>query len=360
LLLERNYQDLTIQSNIQKNTIFEVKMNFDPFIPTGLAIFIGLLAASWWGSWSVSLKYLGDYPLEAFYLTLFGASMILVWGVGFILDGGALVGNIRDVLADDPARVMVSFICGVLYVVGLQISLRVIKVIGLAVTSPIQSTINLVAGTTASVILGGIPETMTMTRVVFAAIFLLAAINLTMSAGRIRNKAQGESEINTGLSQDPKIMSRSVILLILSSLFIPAYTIAISFGLKSITQPNGMAVMPFMAVLCTGSFTGVMFSSGITLTRKKQWGVFREVGLNIHKWGLISSVAHYGGNIIHTFATRNLSAAVSWPLGVTSGLWTQIWGLVYGEFKGSPRLGYLLLFGGFLSYVIGVVFISAP
>jgi hypothetical protein len=106
--------------------------------------------------------------------------------------------------------------------------------------------------------------------VILAAIFLVVAINLTMTAGRIRNKAQSDAKINTGFSQDPKIMARSVSLLLLSSLFIPAYAIAIFFGLKSITQPIGMAVMPFMAVLCTGAFMGVMIISGSTLTRKKQ------------------------------------------------------------------------------------------
>jgi hypothetical protein len=110
------------------------------------------------GAWFVSLKYLGDYPLEAFYITVFSTSIVVVWGWGFILDGGALVGNIIDVFVDDPNRVLVTFICGVLHVVGMQISIQVVKVIGLAVTSPIQGSINLIAGRTASVLLGGIPE----------------------------------------------------------------------------------------------------------------------------------------------------------------------------------------------------------
>ncbi len=335
-------------------------MNFDPTIPTGAAIFMGLLAASWWGSWFIALKYLHGYPLEAFYITLFVSSMVIVWGAGFIMDGPALLGNMRAIWAIDPARVYVTFLCGVLYVAGIQISLRVVQVIGLSVTSPIQSSINVVSGTLVTALVGGIPERLTVARIVLAAVFLLAAIILTMTAGRIRNIAQREADLDTGLSKDPKVLVRSIFLIIAGSAFIPAYSFAISYGLKSITQPNGMAVMPFMAVLCTGAFVGSLLICGTILTVKKQWGVFLQHGFKIHKLGIISGAAHYGGNIIHTFATRNLSAVVSWPLGLSGGLWSQFWGLVYGEFKGSPRIGYILLAAGFLSYIVGVFIISSP
>ena len=335
-------------------------MNFDPEIPTGVAILLGLLAASWWGSWFIALKYLHGYPLEAFYITLFVTSMVIVWGAGFILDGPALIQNMRDVWAVDPSRVYITFICGFLYVTGIQISLRVVQVIGLSVTAPIQSSINVISGFLVTAIVGGIPENLTILRIFLAAFFLLAAVLLTMTAGRIRNKAQIDAHLDTGLSKDPKVLIRSVFLIILGSAFIPAYSFAISYGLKSITQPNGMAVMPFMAVLCTGAFVGSLLICGTILTIKKQWGVFFEYGFKTHKLGILSGVAHYGGNIIHTFATRNLSAVVSWPLGFTGGLWTQVWGLAFGEFKGSPRRGYFLLFAGFASYIIGVFIISSP
>ncbi|MBN2044354.1 MAG: hypothetical protein JW757_04970 [Anaerolineales bacterium] len=335
-------------------------MNFDPIIPTGVAIFMGLLAASWWGSWFIALKHMGDYPLEAFYLTLFGSSMVLVWGVGFILDGDMLIKNILDVWRTEPSRVSITIICGVLYVTGMQISLRVVKLIGLSITAPIQASINVVSGTIVTALVGGIPAHLTIPRIVLAAVFLLAAILLAMTAGRIRNRAQVEARLDTGLSKDPKVLVRSFFLLLVGSAFVPAYSLAISYGLKSITQPNGMAVMPFMAILCLGAFIGSLIICGATLTIRKQWHVFRDHGFKVHKLGILSGVAHYGGNIIHTFATRNLSAVVSWPLGLSGSLWTQIWGLIYGEFKGSPRIGYLLLISGFVFYISGVYLISAP
>ncbi|HEY61914.1 MAG TPA: hypothetical protein G4N95_04615 [Anaerolineae bacterium] len=333
-------------------------MNFDPTIPYGLAIFMGLLAPAMWGSWFITLKYLGDYPLEAFYITLFVTSMFIVWGLGFLLDGSALIGNMRSVFATDPWRLYVTFLCGILYVTGMQLSLRVMQIIGLAVSQPLQASINVIVGTFLSGLIGGMPTGMTVARVSIAIFLLIGAIYLTWIAGRLRNKAQALAKMDIGLSQDPKEISKAIVMLVAASFFVPAYTIALSYGLRSITQPNGMAVMPFMSILCSGAFVGSLLNSGITLTLQRKWGVFLTHGFKTHFLGMISGFAHYGGNIIHTFATRNLSAVVAWPLGITGGLWTQLWGLYYGEFKGSPKIAYVLLFSGLLCYLIGVFVIS--
>lgn len=333
-------------------------MNFDPNIPNLLAVGMGLLAAFMWGSWFITLKYLDDYPLEAFFITVFVTSMVIVWGLGWIFEGSALVDNIRHVWFINPSKVYITFICGILYVGGIQFTLYVLKIMGLAISQPIQSSINVIAGTAISAVIGGIPENLTPSRIVVAVGFLLAAVFLPLAAGRIRNKAQKIGNVDTGLSQDPKEMLKAVMFLVLAALLVPAYTTGLSYGLKSITQPVGLAPFPFMAVLCTGAFLGAMLIGGITLTLRKQWVVFKHVGFKIHRLGMIAGFAHYGGNIIHTFATRNLSSVVSWPLGITMGLWTQMWGLVYGEFEGSPKKAYVLLAAGVLSYIIGAMIIA--
>lgn len=333
-------------------------MNFDPNISNTVAVLLGLLGPAMWGSWFICLKYLDDYPIEAYYITLFTGSMIVVWGAGFILDGQYLVGNIRLVWATDPSRIYVTFICGILYVIGMQISLRVMKLIGLSLAQPIQSSISAIVGTFLSGVIGGVPQSLPPSRIALAVFFLVVAIYLTMKAGRVRNRAQDEANIDTGISRDPGDIIKSVGLLLLSSVFVPAYTSALSYGLRSVTQQNGMAVMPFMAILCTGAFTGSLLISGVTLTIRQQWHVFLEHGWKIHRLGAISGVAHYGGNIIHTFATRHLSSVVSWPLGMTSGFWTQMWGLAYGEFEGAPKKAYAFLFSGIACYVLGAYFIA--
>jgi hypothetical protein len=106
-------------------------------------------------------------------------------------------------------------------------------------------------------------------------------------------------------------------------------------------------------MLCSGAFVGALITSGLNLTLTHSWHKVWQAPFRIHKFGIWSGLFHYGGNIIHTFATGSLSSAVSWPLGLTSGIWTQVWGIVYGEFKGAPKYVYVLQIGSFICYALG-------
>jgi len=150
----------------------------------------------------------------------------------------------------------------------------------------------------------------------------------------------------------------ALLLLIIGSLFAPTYTVAISYGLRSITQPNGLAVMPFMAVLATGSFLGSLLGGGIPLTFQKRWNSFLGAPLYKHLYGMSAGMASYTGNIMNSFGTASLSSVVSWPLGVTYGLWTLMWGLVYGEFRGAGWKSYVLLFLAMLLYIAGAYLVT--
>ena len=147
-------------------------MNFDPNISTPLAIGLGLLAAAMWGSWFIALKYLGDYPLEAFFITLFATSLIIVWGAGMIIDGKVLFQNITEIWMADRSRITVTFICGMLYVAGILFTLRVYQVLGLAIAQPITSAINVVGGTIIAAVIGGVPENLTLARIALSVLFL--------------------------------------------------------------------------------------------------------------------------------------------------------------------------------------------
>lgn len=331
-------------------------MNFHPELSTGAAVFLALLAAFMWGTWFVSLKYLGDYPLDGYFITLFCTSFVFVWTVGFLIDRGALIGNISDVLRTDPIRVIATFICGVIYVAGMRFQVTVFSRIGLSLAQPIQSAIATLVSLIITVSVGGLPAEVPLWHLLLATIVLVAAVLVSMQAGRIRARAQA-THPNAGMRVTMQDMWQSLGLILLASLFSPAYPFALSFGLRSTTQPNGMAVLPFMAMLVSGAFTGSLLNSGVQLTRKQQWQRVWTAGFRIHKFGIWSGLFHYGGNIIHTFAASFLSAAIAFPLGITSGLWTQMWGLVYGEFRGSPRSAYVALFAGVALYIIGAYLI---
>lgn len=316
---------------------------------------LALAAAMMWGTWFISLKHLGDYPVEGFYVTLFASSLVLVWGVGFALDKGALTANIASVFAKDPMRVVGTFVCGILYAAGLDITLKVMGMIGLTLSQPLQQSLNLMIGTLVTTLVGGWPEGLTGGKLTLSAVFLLLAVVLVSFAERKKSAGQAQA----GDSPRQSLMGKAIMLLVLSALFETGYSFGISYGLQSVTQSAGMAVMPFMCVLCTGAFFGVMLTNGVKLTRRHQWRTVFAAPWRIHKWGVMSGAFHYGGNIIHTFATRHLSSAITFPLGLTSGLWTQLWGLYYGEFKGAPKSAYVYQFASFACYILGAYFVVA-
>jgi hypothetical protein len=205
---------------------------------------------------------------------------------------------------------------------------------------------------TITIVVGGVPTGTSIPRLVLATFILIGAVISSLIAGRIRSQAQSK-KLAVGQYVPMSAIWRSLGLVLLAAILSPAYPFALSFGLKSTTQPNGMAVLPFMAVLASGAFTGSLINSGIGLTRSHQWHRIWTAGFKIHRFGIWSGLFHYGGNIMHAFAASFLSAAIAYPLGITSGLWTQMWGLVYGEFKGAPRSAYVALFGGVVLYIIG-------
>jgi hypothetical protein len=334
-------------------------MNFTAVVPTSTAIFLSLFAAFLWGTWFISLKYLGDYPVDGFYMTLFTTSIIFVWGLGFLLDGKALLENIRSTLLEDPSIVTVSLGCGGLYVIGIRISLIALQRIGFSLSQPIQASFNILLGTLISGLIGGIPANVNPVEVVLACLLLFAAVFVSMIAGNLRSKELRAGAATSSLRKfSSRDLWRSMVLLVLSSAFIQAYTFGLSYGLRTISHPKGLAVMPFMALLSSGAFIGALFTSGLILTIKQQWKLVWCAPFSIHKFGILSGLFHYGGNIIHTIGTTALSSVISWPLGVTMGLWTQFWGLMYGEFKGASRRTYAALFAGIALYLIGTYLVG--
>lgn len=320
---------------------------------TGLpAILVALSAAVMWGTWFISLKHLKTYPIEAFYMVMFTFSLVFVWGVCLLLEGGAIFENIRLVGSEHPMKIIVTLIGGVLYAAGMGLSLKIMEKVGLALSQPLLQSITLVAGVIVTLFVGGRPETLTNTKIVLTVMFLLAAAILVYMADKKRGAAQDDD------TKKPAPLKTVVGLTIVSAVLTVSYDAAMSYGLETITQPVGLHVLPFMCLLCTGAFLGVLFTCGTQLWRRHQWHLIWQTPMKIHKWSLFSGFCHYGGNIIHSFATKGLSTAVAYPLGLTCGLWTQLWGLWYGEFKGAPISAYVYQFASFACYVAGAYCIT--
>lgn len=317
------------------------------------AILVALTAAFLWGTWFISLKHLKDYPIEAFYMVMFAFSLVFVWGVSLLLDGGAVLENIGLIAAEAPSKIIVTLVGGMLYAAGIWVSLKIMDKVGLALSQPLLQSITLVAGVIITTFVGGRPETLTNTKIILTVVFLLGAAVLVYLADQRRSAAQ----VKEGRPK-PAALKTVVGLTVISAILNVSYDAAMAYSLETITQPVGLTALPFMCLLCTGAFFGVLFTCGAVLTRRRQWRLILKAPFAIHKWSLFSGFCHYGGNIIHSFATRGLSAAVSYPLGLTYGLWTQLWGLFYGEFKGAPASAYVYQFLSFACYVAGACCIS--
>jgi hypothetical protein len=329
-------------------------MNLEPVLSLNLSVFMVLFSAAMWGSWAISLKYLRNYPLDGFFITVLTTSVVFVWTVGFILDGAALTQNVIEIYRLDPLRVVLTVASGMVYIQGVRLSLMVQKVIGLSLAQPIQSSIILLSGTVVSGLVGGIPEGASLGNILLGSLVLILAVTSGMFAGYYRS----ENHPTEGIQFSKGDLRQAIKYVILTSMLIPTYTFGLSFGLKSATHSQGLAVLPFMALLATGAFIGALISSGYVLTKRKQWRRVLSATIFIHSLGVTSGLFHYGGNVIHAFATAELSTVISWPLGLTGGLWTQLWGLVYGEFKGSGHRAYIALALAIVFYLVGAFLIA--
>lgn len=319
------------------------------------AVLTALTAAVMWGSWFVSLKYLKKYPIEAFYMVMFSFCLVFVWGVSFLLAGKDILDNIAQIWRLYPAKILCTLLGGMLYAAGLWVSLKIMERVGLALSQPLLQSLTLIAGTCVSLYLGGRPETLTDLKIVLTVLFLLGAAVLVYFADQKRAQSNsGQKEAQPSAAPLKTVVGLTVV----AALLTVSYDAAMAYGLETITQTVGLKVLPFMCLLCTGAFFGVLFTCGAVLTKKHQWAEIKKAPFSIHKWSILSGFCHYGGNIIHSFATRGLSAVVSYPLGLTSGLWTQLWGLKYGEFKGAPVSAYVCLFASFACYAAAALCIS--
>lgn len=317
---------------------------------TEAAVSLALLASIFWGSWAIILKYTIKLPLEILYLVLLSAGVVFIWGLGFILEGSLLIEAIQSMLVSDPSRVLLTLVGGFISAGTNSSHVWVMQKVGLALSQPISSSLSLIFGTLVSYLIGGIPENMPLWRLIAAGGLLIAAIFFSFLAGKSRPEDHTEGR--------GKISRKVFFFTLIAAMTGVIYSSSISFGLKSVTQPHGMAVMPYLCLFITGVWLGALVFCGYLISKRKEWGMIKKLKPSLLLKISLASWTHYGGNVLHAFATRQLSSVLSWPLGMLSGLWIQIWGLAYGEFKDSPGKAYLFLAASVISYLGGAFIIS--
>ena len=326
-----------------------------------VAILGGLFNAFLWGSWSVLLKRLDGYPLDAFFFGLYLFSFVLVWLIAWAALGEALFEEIAQSWREGPAVILVALIAGGVFVIGVRITMTVLTAVGLSVTAPAQTFMSLILGTSLAAFVGGTPAALAPIDLAIACLLLFAAAMTTVRARILRDRSLFETAASqlrdAAGATSRRMIVRNILLVAPASAIITAYPLGLAYSLRAPGREFGLTPLPFVFVLATGSLLGALLTSGAVLTLRRQWRIFLRAGWRKHRLSLIAAGAHYGGNIINAFATGALSAAVSWPIGTTSHLWTYVWGLVTGEFKGAPRKSYLLLAIGALLYLAGILYL---
>lgn len=325
------------------------------------AILGGLFNAFLWGSWTVLIKRLDGYPLDAFFLALYIFSFVFVWGIALVALEERLFDELARVWRARPAVILVALIAGGTFVLGVRITLTVFTAVGLSVTAPIQTFMSLILGTSLAALVGGTPAAIAPVDLIAACLLFFAAAMATVRARILRDRTLFEGAASqlrdAAAATSRRLIAKNMLLVAFASAIITAYPLGLSYSLQSPSREFGLTPLAFVAVLATGSLVGALLSSGAVLTRRRQWAVLLRAGWKLHRYSAIAAGAHYGGNIINAFATGALTAAISWPLGTTSQLWTYFWGLATGEFKGAPRRSYLLIAAGAALYCAGILYL---
>lgn len=318
------------------------------------ATVLTLLSAAMWGSWMQVVKHRKAYPIIGIVFLLYSFSLVLVWGVTLALAPTLLPDGILSATKENPAVVTEILLGGAMMSMGLFISLQVMGKVGLLLSTAISGAVGNILGILTSLMKEGLPDSPYALPLVLACtvIFIAAAFTCNYAAV-LRDKDRGGSsaQSNSGGLITPKI----VFLMLLSALLTNGWSIGTASGTAS-----GFPPILTCAYMATGSFLSVFLVCGAIFTRNKQWKQVLCIGSSKKPilMGAISAFCHYGGNLISIYAMPVLSATLSFLFGRTSNVWTYLWGLFYGEFKGSKRRTMAVLFSGILLYIAGTLLLA--
>ncbi|HEX2946084.1 MAG TPA: hypothetical protein VHT96_09015 [Clostridia bacterium] len=323
----------------------------------GTALVIVIFVTFLWGSWFQAVKHTGRYPIYAFINWLYLFSLAIVWGSIALLQKQMVPNGVFNEIANDIPRALLVLFCGAMYAIGMQMLLMVVGRMGLILSTSVSATCSILMGMLISSLFGGLPEGLSFLRVLTAALFLILATIICQYSGVMRDK-------NVGMKEKPVVKTRKkdVLLLLFISVFLsPFYFLATSVGLRSELRPNGFSALTCMGILSIGAFIGTGIYSSIRLTREKKWHIFLHPGesrLLILGMAFIAAFCHFGGNVLHAIAAPVVSVVVATVAGNLYSMWSYVWGLAYGEYKGAAKKTYVVLFLGVVMFIMGVLIIS--
>ncbi len=315
-----------------------------------LYIFLTLFASALWGSWMQSVKHLKDFPIPAFVMVVYTSSLIVVWSILFIFKSYFVpLGIINELKANANLAILVV-VCGMFFSLGMLLSITNVSNVGLILVTSVSSIMSTILGLLVSLFFGGLPSSISIVYVMTSVLVMLFAGFLSQYAGVLRDR-----DLNK--ISDGEIGSRKYILyIILANILLTSYVIGYSTGTRTSLNPEGFAPLLCVGLLAIGSFIGALFSTTIMLYTSDRLGVYFEKRYKKQIYlGVGSGVFHYGGNILNIIGIPFLSAPISFLIGKSSEFWSYLWGHIYGEFSGSSKKTMIVLYSGFLLFIVGVL-----
>lgn len=323
------------------------------------AVLILLFVTFLWGSWFQAIKHTGDYPIYIFLNWVFFFSIFVVWISIFLFEKKMVPDGVFHEISSDIPRAAVVFLCGCIYAIGMQVQLSAVSRVGLILSSSITSTCSILSGVIVSAILGGVPEGASIVMIMAAAVLLIAGTIVCQISGKMRDE---DIKKNKMAEVKSKVTVKDVLKLVfVSAVLQPFFSIASSVGLKTDLRPDGFSSFTCMGILCLGAFAGTAVFSVIMITRAHMWDKVLRPSVKmslIIGMAIISAFCHFGGNLLNAVASPVVSIVIATGIGYSYGIWSYVWGIVYGEFSGARRKTLLVLGGGILLFIAGIVILT--
>jgi len=319
-----------------------------------LAIVLVFTATFLWSVWLQARKFTGDFPLEPFMIWLYFSSVIVVWLVI------GIVGIIEPIsiwkhVSENIGRAIIVSLCGAGMAIGMYLQMAVIDRVGLILSNSVSATLGVILGVCITVGFGGLPEHITIGKIILSALILISATFFCQISGRMRDKDLERQTKRPAKTQDTK----AALLLILSSFLVACYPLGMTLGVKTAYTTEGFSSLECVGLLSFGSFIGIFAFCSIPMTYKHGWKSLvnskykKEIALSC-----LCGVCHYGGNCLHVLSSATISTAVSWLLGRLGNAWTYLWGLFHKEYKGASKKTYLVLVLGIFIYALGIYLLA--
>lgn len=319
------------------------------------AICLELLTAFLWGSWYQVIKRIGDYPIPAFMIWLYLFSNSIIWGAAVLFQEVFVPQGIPAAIAEKPGLALFCFLCGIPFGVGMQIGMVVMKKVGLILSISIMSPIGILSGTVLPMLINGLPEGITPAALILITLVFLGGTLLSQFSGALRDRerrARGDLGARDGTARPD---AKTYLLFFINIFLGFGYTLGISYGMESVTNPDALPPMLCCALICLGALAGTLILSPIRLIHARALGRFFHTPPKIVLFSFLSAIGHFGGNVTNMMAAPLLSLSVAWPITTTSNIWAYFWGILYGEFEGSSRRVKTLLAAGVLLYAAGIL-----